>query len=122
MMRSVEKRLQMAAHRMGLRVIADRRVTEQNCYLLGPALDARRVVQILPDGNYCLASLWENGRRYSGIGSSLARHWLVTGRGREVSRALRTNAGQLRRAERWLEPAGAHPDTVSMSHGADRAN
>jgi hypothetical protein len=74
MMLVAEKRLQMAAHRVGLRVIADRhasRVTGQNCYLLRPALDARRVVQILPDGNYRLASFWENGRRYIGTRLSL---------------------------------------------------
>jgi hypothetical protein len=29
------------------------------------------VVQILPDGNYCLASFWENGRRYIGTRLSL---------------------------------------------------
>ena len=54
---------------MGLRVIADRyvsRITGQKCYLLRPASDARRVVQILPDGNYCLASFCEYGRRYAG--------------------------------------------------------
>jgi len=36
-----------------------------------PSFDARRVVQILPDGNYCLASFWENGRRYIGTRLSL---------------------------------------------------
>jgi hypothetical protein len=72
MTRIIEKRLQMVAHRLGLRVIADRyagRVTGQ--YLLRPASDARSVVQLLPDGNYSLASFWENGRRYIGTRFSI---------------------------------------------------
>ena len=71
MMLVAEKRLQMAAHRIGLRVIADRhagRVTGQ--YLLRPVSNARLVVQILPDGTYCLSAFSENGRRY--IGSRLS--------------------------------------------------
>jgi hypothetical protein len=67
-----EKRLQMAAHRLGLRVIADRharRMTGQ--YLLRPISNARRVVQILPDGNYCLAPFWEWNRRHIGTRLSL---------------------------------------------------
>ena len=67
-----EKRLQRAAHRLGLRVILDRhagRVTGQ--YLLRPASNARRVVKILPDGNYCLAPFGDYGRRYIGTHLSL---------------------------------------------------
>jgi hypothetical protein len=63
----------MAAHRVGLRVILDRhagRVAGQQQYMLRPASNARRVVQILPDGSYCLASFCEYGRRY--IGSRLS--------------------------------------------------
>jgi hypothetical protein len=87
MMLVAEKRLQLAAHRLGLRVILDRhagRVTGQ--YLLRPASDARRVVQILPDGNYCLASFSQYGRRYIGTRLSLD----------EVEKflALQTNAGR----------------------------
>jgi hypothetical protein len=70
----VEKRLQLVAQRGGLRIIADRpheRGTGQKRYLLRPASNARRVVQILPDGNYCLASFAEYGRRYSGTRLSL---------------------------------------------------
>ena len=66
-----EKRLQMAAQRLGLRVIADRhagRATGK--YLLRPASDARRVLQILPDGSYSLAPFWEWGRR--DIGSRMS--------------------------------------------------
>src|SRR5689334_12143981 len=66
-----EKRLQMAAQRMGLRVIADRhagRATGK--YLLRPDWDARRVLQILPDGRYCLTPFWELGRR--DIGSRMS--------------------------------------------------
>jgi hypothetical protein len=69
----IEKRLQLVALGMGLRIIADRhagRATGQ--YLLQPAEDARRVVQILPDGSYCLAPFWQNGRRY--IGTRLSFH------------------------------------------------
>jgi len=70
----IEKRLQMVAQRGGLRIIADRphnRGTGQKRYLLRPASNARRVVQILPDGNYCLASFVEYGRRYIGTRLSL---------------------------------------------------
>jgi hypothetical protein len=72
MMLVAEKRLQMAAHRLGLRIILDRhagRVT--GLYLLRPASNARRVLQILPDGTYCLAPFWEYGRRYIGTRLSL---------------------------------------------------
>jgi hypothetical protein len=74
MMLVAEKRLQMAAHHLGLRVILDRqasRVTGQECYLMRPASDARCVVRILPDGNYCLAPFWTYSRRYVGTCLSL---------------------------------------------------
>ena len=70
----IEKRLQMVAQRMGLRIISDRhdsRATGQKCYLLRPASDARRVLQIMPDGNYSLASFGEYGRRHIGTRLSL---------------------------------------------------
>ena len=41
-------------------------MTGQNGYLLRPASDARRVVQILPDETYRLASFGDYGRRYIG--------------------------------------------------------
>jgi len=100
----VEKRLQMVAQRVGLRVIADRhasRATGQKCYLLRPASDARRVVQILPDGKYCLESFWENGRRY--IGSRMSFEEVE----RFLARCEPVPAGSSSR--KGLKPAGERP-------------
>jgi hypothetical protein len=107
-----EKRLQMAAHRLGLRVIADRhagRVTGK--YLLRPASDARCVVQILPDGSYCLTPFSEWGRRYIGsrmsfeeVESFLARCEPMPADHKEVR--ARRRAGQSWGGVSRVRPAG----------------
>jgi hypothetical protein len=66
-----ENRLQLAAQRVGLRVIVDRyarMMTGEKRYLLRPSLDARYVVQVRPDGDYELAQFsayarWRTGSR-----------------------------------------------------------
>ena len=63
----LEDRLQLAAQRMGLRVMVDRRAKAagQTKYLLRPYWDARRAVRMRLDGTYEVAVFWKNGRRHT---------------------------------------------------------
>ena len=61
-----ERQVQMAARAMGLKVIVDRYESPQmggERYYLRPLWDARRVLRVLPDGDYELATV-AGRRRY----------------------------------------------------------
>ena len=69
-----EDRLQCAAQRVGLRLIADRYATDatgEPKYLLRPYWDAKRAVRVRPDGGYELAPVWKRSRRRTATQFSL---------------------------------------------------
>jgi len=68
--RILEDRLKLAAQRLGLRIIADRySPPDAPKYLLRPYWNARRAVQVRPDGSYGVT--WRDGRRQTASRFSL---------------------------------------------------
>ena len=70
----IEDRLQLAAQRVGLRLIVDRYATDatrEPKYLLRPYWDAKRAVRLRPDGDYELAPVWKRSRRRTATQFSL---------------------------------------------------
>jgi hypothetical protein len=70
--RILEDRLKLAAQRLGLRIIADRySPPDAPKYLLRPYWNARRAVQVRPDGSYGVTQIWRDGRRQTASRFSL---------------------------------------------------
>ena len=100
-----ERQVQMAARAMGLKVIVDRYESPQmggERYYLRPLWDARRVLRVLPDGDYELATV-AGRRRYVVSPLPLKDIELLLNRWKSSRRGSASLARRVRRRspERW---------------------